>query len=202
MIKAHQFENPLCTTSHGAVQMSFTSLVNRIKVGDSSAEEELYWTFEKGIRRLLVRYCNNRDIDDQLQHVVMSVIEAIRCDRLREPECLPSFIRTIVQRTRIGIARKAIRFLRFHLRIDSIRTRCTRTPEEQLRDKERVALTQETLVSMSAREKELLTRFYIRDQHPQQICVEMGMTHAQFRLLKSRAQHRFTEAATLSQANR
>ena len=36
-------------------------------------------------------------------------------------------------------------------------------------------------------------RFYLREQTPEEICDEMGLTETQFRLLKSRAKARFAE---------
>jgi RNA polymerase sigma-70 factor (ECF subfamily) len=46
---------------------------------------------------------------------------------------------------------------------------------------------------LPARDKEILTRFYLREQSQEQICAEMSLTETQFRLLKSRAKARFGE---------
>jgi DNA-directed RNA polymerase specialized sigma24 family protein len=176
--------------------MFWTGLVDRIKAGDSSADEELYRAFERGIRFLLRRYGDSRYVDDQLQNVLMSVIEAIKCDQLGGPECLPSFIRTLVQRTRESIARKTLRVGKSRFGIDPSGTlRCTRhTPEELLREKKQVALMREILAAMPARDQEALIRYYARGHDPKKICAEMKLTHTQFRLLTSGAKQLFAEA--------
>jgi hypothetical protein len=46
---------------------------------------------------------------------------------------------------------------------------------------------------MSHREFEILTRFYLREQPPEQIQSEMRLTATQFNLLKSRAKAKLTD---------
>jgi hypothetical protein len=188
MSKVHELENSSCG--------SWTNLVNRIKAGDSSAQKECYGTFERGIRYLLFRYLNSRDIEYQVQSVLESVVEAIKCDRLREPEYLPSVVRTILQRTTGRAVGKATRFRRFHLGIEPTRTRLRKrqTPEEHLRDKQPGALMREMLAVMSARDREALNRFFLWRQDPQQICAEIDLTPRQFQLLKSATKQRFEQA--------
>jgi DNA-directed RNA polymerase specialized sigma24 family protein len=49
------------------------------------------------------------------------------------------------------------------------------------------------LAKMKARDREILTRFYLHEQPPEQIQREMGLTLTQFNLYKSRAKNRLTE---------
>jgi DNA-directed RNA polymerase specialized sigma subunit len=49
------------------------------------------------------------------------------------------------------------------------------------------------LRELSDRDFEVLSRFYLREQTPRQICGEMGMTQVQFQLLKSRAKARLAD---------
>ena len=51
----------------------------------------------------------------------------------------------------------------------------------------------DVLYSISERDREILTRFYLREQSQEQICEDMNLTETQFRLLKSRAKARFGE---------
>jgi hypothetical protein len=46
---------------------------------------------------------------------------------------------------------------------------------------------------MPARDREVLTRFYLQEQTVSQIAEEMSITETQFRLIKSRAKARFSE---------
>src|SRR5258707_4383448 len=67
------------------------------------------------------------------------------------------------------------------------------TPErEVILDQQRRWMNQ-TLVLMSTREREILSRFYLQEQPRIQICAEMGLTETQFRLLKWRSKARFAE---------
>ncbi|MGA2595136.1 MAG: antitoxin Xre/MbcA/ParS toxin-binding domain-containing protein [Bryobacteraceae bacterium] len=51
------------------------------------------------------------------------------------------------------------------------------------------------LKGLAPRDREILARFYLDEQSQDRICAEMGLTEAQFRLLKSRARARFSELA-------
>jgi DNA-directed RNA polymerase specialized sigma subunit len=57
--------------------------------------------------------------------------------------------------------------------------------------RERRDLVRWTLAQLSEREREILSRFYMQEQTQQQICLEMGLTHTQYRLLKWRSKARF-----------
>lgn len=58
---------------------------------------------------------------------------------------------------------------------------------------EQKALMELVLRALSDRDREVLLRFYVREQHPDQICIEMGISETQLRLIKSRAKARFAE---------
>jgi DNA-directed RNA polymerase specialized sigma subunit len=60
-------------------------------------------------------------------------------------------------------------------------------------DKQREALATKILKSISQRDRDVLTRFYLMEQSQEQICMDMNLTDTQFRLLKSRAKARFAE---------
>src|ERR1700722_13920196 len=47
------------------------------------------------------------------------------------------------------------------------------------------------LATLSEKEREVLTRFYVHEQSADHICKEMGLSADEFRLLKSRAKARF-----------
>jgi RNA polymerase sigma-70 factor (ECF subfamily) len=46
---------------------------------------------------------------------------------------------------------------------------------------------------MSRRDREILTKFYLHECTPEQICGEMVLSDTQFRQLKTRAKDRFGE---------
>ena len=55
------------------------------------------------------------------------------------------------------------------------------------------AMADAVLRSISVRDREILTRFYLMEETQEEICEEMNLSDTQFRLLKSRAKARFGE---------
>lgn len=55
------------------------------------------------------------------------------------------------------------------------------------------------LATLSEKEREVLTRFYVEEQSPERICIEMDLSEREFRLLKSRAKSRFWKSGSGSQ---
>jgi DNA-directed RNA polymerase specialized sigma24 family protein len=49
------------------------------------------------------------------------------------------------------------------------------------------------LSALSKRDRDILIRFYLKEQPQEQICREMSLSETQFRLLKSRAKAKFGE---------
>lgn len=58
---------------------------------------------------------------------------------------------------------------------------------------ERKRLLEAALNGLTARDREILIRFYLDEQSQDRICAVMGLTETQFRLLKSGAKVRFAE---------
>jgi RNA polymerase sigma-70 factor (ECF subfamily) len=66
-------------------------------------------------------------------------------------------------------------------------------PEQTAAFRQKVEFMLEVLRSLSERDREILTRFYLDEQSQETICREMDLSETQFRLLKSRAKARFGE---------
>jgi RNA polymerase sigma-70 factor (ECF subfamily) len=66
-------------------------------------------------------------------------------------------------------------------------------PERDALRRQKVEIMEQVLHTISRRDREILTRFYLYEQAQEQICREMGLNDTQFRLLKSRAKQRFAE---------
>ncbi len=54
-------------------------------------------------------------------------------------------------------------------------------------------LIHKVVSELSETDREVLRRFYLSEQSPEEICREMSLTETQFRLIKSRARARFAE---------
>jgi DNA-directed RNA polymerase specialized sigma subunit len=68
-----------------------------------------------------------------------------------------------------------------------------RNPEQTAIQQQHEQIAKRVLHSISKRDREILTRFYLLEQSQEQICEQMNLTETQFRLLKSRAKARFGE---------
>lgn len=127
------------------------------------------------------------------------MVEAIRRGELRDPARLPGYIRTVVRHliaTHIG---RQVQTRQREVSIDcAAEAGDTRAnPEVAAAAQERAEMMREFLLGLSERDREVLTRFYLLEQTKPQICLEMGLTETQFRLLKSRAKARFARLARL-----
>ena len=165
----------------------WTEIVAGIQRGDPSCSETLYSVFSRGIRYLIARQLGWRDLDDRVHDAFLTVLAAISRHELREPEKLMGFVRTIVKRQIVANIRLAVKSRRHgacaailvHHRHDD--------PEQSAAWREKVDLMKATLIKLTRRDRELLTRFYLDDQPESQIRDDMRLTATQFRLYKSRA---------------
>ena len=178
---------------NAALYAGWIELVAKIHSGETDGMAELYHLFSKGIRFYLCRQLGPQELDDKIHDTFVVVVQAIRRGGLREPERLMGFVRTIVRRQVAAHIDKVVYSRREQMDLDSsIRIVDPRgNPEQAAIFRQRSELLQRVLGELSARDREILTRFYLREQSQEQICNEMSLSETQFRLLKSRAKTRF-----------
>jgi RNA polymerase sigma factor (sigma-70 family) len=175
--------------------VNWNALVDGIRAHDPRAMEDLYALFGRGIRFYLHRQVGAQELQDKIHDIFVIVVQAIRRGELREPERLMGFVRTIAHRQVVAHIDD-----RVHERNEEIplETRTPvrdlgRTPEDTAVHREKTDVMARTLRSLPPRDREILERFYLKEQTQEQICAEMRLTDTQFRLLKSRAKARFGE---------
>jgi len=173
----------------------FADLVQRIHLGDAQAMAALYDFISRGTRPYLSHQLEPQDIQDKLHDVFLEVWRALLQGQVRDPERLMGFVRTVARRKVAGYVDAATRHRRDHVEIDEVSVLASSqpTPEREAIREQQKALVNQTLIRMSVREREILSRFYIQDQMRIQICAEMGLTGTQFRLLKCRSKARFVQ---------
>lgn len=177
------------------VYAAWADLVERIRTGETDGMEELYALFSKGIRFYLCRQLGPQELDDKVHDTFVVVVQAIRRGELRDPHRLMGFVRTIVRRQVAAHIDRMVHDRKEQLDLDStVRVIDPNgNPEEAVMFRQRSELIRRVLSELCERDREILTRFYLREQGQQQICSEMDLTETQFRLLKSRAKARFGE---------
>lgn len=170
-------------------------VVERIRDGDQLAVEELYRVFSRGIRYYLCRQLGPQDLDDRVHDCFLVVIQAIKKGDLREPERLMGFVRTIVRRQIAGYIEGMVEIRKKQVDIEfgSIIPDDKLNPERSAMSKQEEEIAVKVLKTISNRDREILTRFYLHEQSQEVICREMSLTETQFRLMKSRAKAKFGE---------
>ena len=172
---------------------SWGRLVDRVRAGDPSGLEELYAVFAKGVRFFLWRQIGPQDLDDKVHDVFLIITPSIQRGELREPERLMGYIRTIVRRQVAAHIEAAVKSRRNYLPIEmesSISDRLP-DPERMVIARENYEVAMRVLNGLPERDREVLARFYLKEQPALEICREMGLTETQFRLIKSRAKARY-----------
>jgi RNA polymerase sigma-70 factor (ECF subfamily) len=173
----------------------WTELVESIRAGDQDAMSRLYSTFGRGVRYYLSRQLGAQEIEDKVHDTFLVVLGAIQRGELREPERWMGFVRTVVLRLVATHIDRLVEERRERTDLeDGYAMADERSdPEKDAEQRQRVEIMEQVLHTISRRDREILTRFYLYEQSQEQICREMGLNDTQFRLLKSRAKQRFAE---------
>lgn len=172
---------------------SFAEVVANVRNGNPEGLDQLYRIF-RTLSGSLRRQLGNLEFEDRVHDMFIVAVEAIREGKLREPAALPSYIHGIARLSNfshIGVKVRRERLSGSLRHWVSIRTK-TASPEDLLTQRERARIMRELLASLTEREREVLTRFYLREQTKEQICRELALTETQFRLSKSRAKQRLS----------
>lgn len=174
---------------------NYRDLVKRIQRDEDSAKGELFAIFNKGIQFFIVRQLGCRDLDDKVHEIFRILLRAIQRGDLREPERLIESVRVVTQQQILLSINPAVdsRRTELHSEVDECVADSQKNPEQAFEFKQRVKMMKRVLRDLSKKDCGILTRFYLREQTEQEICDEMGLSHTQFRLLKSRANTRFGE---------
>jgi RNA polymerase sigma-70 factor, ECF subfamily len=197
-------ENASAEVAQESSGQNWLALVESIRRGERSGMEELYRVFSRGVRFYLCRQLGPQDLDDKVHDTFVIVVQAITKGELRDPERLMGFVRTVVRRQVAAQIDRAVQTRREQAEIDKSGSMSDNrhSPEEAaiLRQHEEVA--EAVLMSISGRDREILTRFYLNEQTQEEICGEMNLSETQFRLLKSRAKARFGQLGRKKLARR
>jgi RNA polymerase sigma-70 factor (ECF subfamily) len=170
-------------------QVPWASLIERVRAGDAFACEKLCATLADAARARLYWGVDRQAVDDELQDVVVSLLEAIRDGAIRDPERLMGFVRTVTRR-RVSLHIRTNIQSRSHLvpiGMMDFAAPAEQSPEAASSRRESIDALQRVLRRVCVRDREILMRFYFEEQDLERICKEMRLTPTQFRLYKSRA---------------
>src|SRR5579864_2342420 len=142
---------------------NWPELVEKIIDDDQSGMEELYRVFSKGVRFYLCRQLGPQDLEDKVHDTFLIVVQAVHRGELREAERLMGFVRTVVRRQVAAHIDQAVHLRRQQVGLDSGVTvvDLNRDPEETAIRKQHEDIAKKVLHSISKRDREILTRFYM-----------------------------------------
>jgi len=183
------------TARKALAPIDWSALVDQVKAGEDAGMEQLYKLFSRGIRYYLCRQLGPQELEDKVHDTFLIVVNAIRRGDLREPERLMGFVRTIVRRQVAAYIEQAVHTRREQADLETGVLVADRkeNPEQEAMLRQKAELMKSALEALSQRDRDILVRFYLKEQPQEQICREMSLTETQFRLLKSRAKAKFGE---------
>ena|SRR5437868_1965502 len=168
------------------------ALIEKIRANDATGMEELYGVFSRGVRFFLWRQIEKQDLEDTVHDTFLTVAEAIRRGEVRDPDRLMGFVWTVVKRQLAAHIERAVNSRNQYVEMNGADRVLDRgaDPEWKAIVSQHRVLAQRLLGEVSGRDREVLVRFYLKEQTQTEICRDMKLTPTQFRLLKSRAKAR------------
>jgi RNA polymerase sigma factor (sigma-70 family) len=182
-------------TENEPPEPSWSRLVDRVRAGDPAGMEQLYAVFVKGVRFFLWRQLGPQDLDDKVHDAFLTITQSIQRGELREPERLMGYVRTVVRRQVAAHIDCAVQSRRNLQSIDPALSLSDHQPDPERRviDQQSQDVALRMLSALNKRDREVLVRFYLREQSVEEICRDLDLTETQFRLIKSRAKARYGE---------
>jgi RNA polymerase sigma-70 factor (ECF subfamily) len=172
------------------------ALARRIGQGDRSAEEALARRYGPKIEYVLRRHVREPALAADLrQDALIVVIERLRDGGLSEPEKLAAFL----YQTAINLARGEARTYyrrNTHPDFEAVERAATAEPllADRLERRELGEIVRTLLDELSQeRDREILRRFYLREEDKERICASLELSAAHFDRVLYRARKRFRQ---------
>lgn len=152
--------------------------------------------YGRAVALILDRHTNGRpEAEDLFQDTFRVALEKLRRGELREPEKLPGFLAGIARSLAIEHYRKATR-----RKTDPDSEALLGVPASdtgqlgQLLERENAGLARQVIRELgTARDREILLRFYIAEEDKDRIAADYGLTSLQFNRVLHRARQRYRE---------
>lgn len=176
------------------------NLVDRIKGKDKKAEQQFCEAFYTSTLNLIRRMVREPILaEDLTQEALLTVLLKLRAGKVEQSQFLGRYVRQTAKFTTISWYRKRANQEHAPLEEVSVQDLGARA-EEVVFDDERREIVVELLNSLSvSRDREVLTRHYLKEEEKLHICEEKGLTSQHFDRVISRARLRCKQL--VAQAN-
>jgi len=160
-------------------------LVRQIGSGnDREAEAELFRRMAPRIRLYGLRHLRDEHASDDLtQQVLITIIEALRAGRLREPEKLASFVLGTCRMTVLNLRRGAVRKERLLEQYGADLPMAAEAPMPQLDH----GLLQRCVQNLKERERTVVVMSFYDEQTGADVAGFLGVSEANVRVIRHRA---------------
>jgi RNA polymerase sigma-70 factor (ECF subfamily) len=168
------------------------SLAERIRSGDSSAEEELVQAFGPRLLRLVRLWSRDEEAAREIMNdSLFTVVRALRDGRVREPEHLAAFVcGTARNMTRTFQRSRARRPVHEELSPEA----AAYDPREEIDESSRRALVRDEIGRLPPVDQSILELVLVGGLTLAQVGERLGLTHEATRARKSRALRRLADA--------
>jgi RNA polymerase sigma-70 factor (ECF subfamily) len=178
-----------------------SQLVSRVKNGEPAAEAEMVERYSRGLRYLLRRKTRDTRLAEDLLHETWAIaLVKIRENGLDNPGRLAGYLAGIASNLAIGEQRRVKRQrTAVNSEIVALIPDESESPFRQAARAEICKQVQEILGDLKKeRDREILQRFYVREEDKASICRQLGVDSVHFNRVLYRARQRMKSAILAS----
>lgn len=175
--------------------LTSSELVARVMAGERAAEEELVHRYSRGVSTILRLTTDDRSLSEDLAQDTFAIaIQKLRQGELREPERLAGFICGIARNLAIACLRKARRESHDEAVLSGLRAAEAPSQLDQVLLKEQAQIVRQVLAELPTdRDREILYRFYIKEEDKDVICNDLRLDPLHFNRVLHRARQRYKD---------
>ena len=181
------------------VDTRLVEIVDRIRGGDSAAEQELVARYMRGVTIIAARIVGNHSAaEDVAQETFRIALEKIRRGDVRQSERLSGFVCGIARNAAIDYVRR-LRSLANWEDLSKAEQMPDSSPNqlEEMLSRERAEVVRRIIGELKMkRDRDLLFRYFIAEENKDDICADLKLTRLQFNSVVFRATARFKELYT------
>jgi RNA polymerase sigma-70 factor (ECF subfamily) len=172
------------------IQLTDSDLVRQIGAGERESEAELFRRMAPRVRLYGLRHLRNEHgADDLVQQVLLTTLEALRAQRLREPEKLASFVLGTCRMTLLDQRRAAQRRERILEQFGVELAGPAQTSRPRL-DHDRL---ERCVQNLRERERALIVMTFYDEETGAGVASFLGISEANVRVIRHRAIHQLRQ---------
>lgn len=182
-----------------AASSAARELATRIRNGDAAAERELYQTYARALRYIVLRRCGDEQVaHDLVQDCFRIALTHLRAGKLDNPDALSGFMRGIAVKLVSEQLRDRRRERESYVDASELELadQSMPPPPELITREQLCALVRQLIAELPVqRDRELLWRFHVLDHDKRRLCEALLLSPEHFDRVLHRARRRFRELA-------